>query len=75
MNRFQIRDILKAHKEHFRVLPTLAENELNGIITAIDTEETQALITEEKTPKVKETKRVVGNRTSKATKNPKRSRR
>ena len=38
MNRFEIRDILKAHREHFRVLPTLAQNELNGIIQAIDAE-------------------------------------
>ena len=38
MNRFEIRDILRAHKEHFRVLPTLAQNELNGIIEAIDNE-------------------------------------
>ena len=38
MNRFEIRDILNAHKEHFRVLPTLAQNELNGIIHAIDAE-------------------------------------
>jgi len=36
MNRFEIRDILKAYKEHFRVLPTLVQNELNGIIDAID---------------------------------------
>ena len=38
MNRFEIRDILNAHKEHFRVLPTRTFNELNGIITAIDAE-------------------------------------
>ncbi len=36
MNRFEIRDILKAHREHFRVLPTLAQNELNRIIAAVD---------------------------------------
>lgn len=36
MNRFEIRDILNAHKEHFRVLPTLVLNELNGIIQTID---------------------------------------
>ena len=66
MNIFEIRDILNAHKEHFRVLPTLAENELNGIISTINEEENALL---------KETKRVVGKRTSKATKNPKRSKR
>lgn len=71
MNRFQIRDILKAHQEHFRVLPTLAQNELNGIITAIDALPEHGQ--EEKAPLVKETKRVMGNRTRKATKNPKRS--
>ena len=36
MNRFEIRDILKAHQEHFRVLPTLACDELNRVIQAID---------------------------------------
>lgn len=42
MNRYEIRDILKAHKEHFRVLPPLAQNELNGIIDAIDAEPVEA---------------------------------
>jgi len=39
MNRFEIRDILNQHKEHFRVLPTLACNELLRIIQAVDDEE------------------------------------
>ena len=38
MNRFEIRNILAAHREHFRVLPTLAMNELNGIIDAVNRE-------------------------------------
>ncbi len=36
MNRFDIRDILNAHKEHFRVLPDVARNAIQGIIEAID---------------------------------------
>ena len=82
MNRFQIRDILKAHREHFRVLPTIAQNELNGIITAIDADvpitvkaPSPVKVAAPVKKPVKETKRVVGNRTSKATKNPKRPRR
>ncbi len=39
MNRFEIRDILNAHKEHFRALPTLAQDALNGIIYDINGEE------------------------------------
>ena len=39
MNRFEIRDILNAHKEHFRVLPTNAMLALSGIIQAVDIEE------------------------------------
>jgi len=73
MNRFEIRDILAAHREHFRVLPTLAMNELNGIIAAVNAEEQ-----ENKVPvveAVKETPSVVGNRTSKVAKKSKRSRR
>ena len=42
MNRFEIRDILNQHKEHFRVLPTLAHNALNDIIEYIDDEEKEA---------------------------------
>ena len=38
MNRFEIRDILNAHKEHFRVLPTNAMNDVFGIIQTIDNE-------------------------------------
>ena len=38
MNRFEIRDILNAHKEHFRVLPTNAMNDVFGIIKAVDIE-------------------------------------
>ena len=66
MNRFEIRDILNAHKEHFRVLPTGACNELLGIIDAIDTEVEAAIQSaadqkaakkpvEKKKPVVKET--------------------
>ncbi len=36
MNRYEIRDILNAHKEHFRVLPVGAALDLQGIIDAID---------------------------------------
>ncbi len=39
MNRFEIRDILSQHKEHFRVLPTNAMNAVLGIIQSIDSEE------------------------------------
>ncbi len=39
MNRFEIRDILQAHKEHFRVLPTGAMTALFGIILEINKEE------------------------------------
>lgn len=39
MNRFEIRDILSTHKEHFRVLPDRARNALCEIIYAIDGEE------------------------------------
>ena len=39
MNRFDIRDILNAHKEHFRALPTNAMLALSGIIQAIDIDE------------------------------------
>ena len=38
MNRFEIRDILQAHKEHFRVLPTSAALDLQSIIDAIDSD-------------------------------------
>ena len=41
MNRFEIRDILAQHKEHFRVLPTNAMNDLVGIIDEINSEEGQ----------------------------------
>ena len=36
MNKQEIRDILNAHKEHYRVLPTLAMLELNGLITSLE---------------------------------------
>jgi len=81
MNRFKIRDILNSHKEHFRVLPTLAYNELNGIIADVDKEEqyaidamklvrsSQKMIAEPvKEPK----KRVVGKRAKKTAKKSKR---
>jgi len=46
MNRFEIRDILNAYKEHFRVLPTGAMNDLHGIIEAIDADkDTEKLLT------------------------------
>jgi len=44
MNRFEIRNILNAHKEHFRVLPTLAQNDLNGIIAEVDAEREPVVI-------------------------------
>ncbi len=47
MNRFDIRDILNAHKEHFRVLPDVARNAVQGIIQAIDHDkEQEKLLTE-----------------------------
>ena len=59
MNRFEIRNILAAHKEHFRVLPTLAMVELNGIIAAVNAEEEAAklppILPVEKIEQVKET--------------------
>ena len=39
MNRFEIRDILVQHKEHFRVLPTNAMNAVFDIIDEINSEE------------------------------------
>lgn len=39
MNRFEIRDILNAHKEHFRALPDNAQIALLDIIDDIDDEE------------------------------------
>lgn len=39
MNRFQIRDILKAHQQHFRVLPTGAMLDLRGIINSVNAQE------------------------------------
>jgi len=42
MNRFEIRDILNAHKEHFRVLPTGAMLAVQGIIDAVDEDEIAA---------------------------------
>ena len=54
MNRFEIRDILNQHKEHFRVLPTLAQDDLNGIIEAIDRDKNQEkLLTEKEWGKLK----------------------
>jgi len=41
MNRFEIRDILVAHKEHFRVLPINANTALFDIIQDIDREEVE----------------------------------
>jgi len=80
MNRFEIRNILAAHKEHFRVLPTLAMNELNGIIDAVNEDEKKPSALSFLEPmlldeKVKETPSVVGKRTSKAKKKSARSKR
>ena len=89
MNRFEIRDILNAHKEHYRVLPTLACNDLNAIIKAVDKEEQDSIdaLIEETAKKlvkapvkaakpVKEPKkRVVGKGTKKTAKKPARPRR
>jgi len=82
MNRFEIRDILAAHREHFRVLPTLAMNELNGIIDAVNREVEPDVVLKTEGPlpilpveKVKETPSVVGKRTSKVAKKSKRSKR
>lgn len=54
MNRFEIRDILQQHKEHFRVLPTGAMNALHGIITAIDDEGKQVKLSELQIKTIKE---------------------
>lgn len=54
MNRFDIRDILNAHKEHFRVLPDSAQNALNGVIEAIDHDyDQEKLLTEQEWGKLK----------------------
>jgi len=71
MNRFEIRDILNQHKEHFRVLPTAVCNDLMGVIQSVNAQEVEV----EVTPVVpeKEKQVVVGKRTRKAKKKPKRS--
>jgi len=54
MNRFEIRDILNQHKEHFRVLPTGAMNDLLGIIQEIDADkEVEKLLTYNEWSKLK----------------------
>ena len=73
MNRFEIRDILDSHKEHFRVLPTGAMNAVLGIIDAVNSE--SDVVLETPLPIEKETKRDVGRRTRKAAKKSKRSKR
>lgn len=50
MNRFEIRDILNQHKEHFRVLPTNAMNDLVGIIRTIDEEVSKVVEPEPEKP-------------------------
>jgi len=72
MNRFEIRDILNSHKEHFRVLPTLAYNELNGIIADVDKEEQDAIDALIAEPVKEPKKRVVGKRAKKTAKKSKR---
>ena len=72
MNRFKIRDILNSHKEHFRVLPTLAYVELNGIIQAVDKEEQDAIDAMIAEPVKEPKKRVVGKRAKKTAKKSKR---
>lgn len=65
MNRFEIRDILNQHKEHFRVLPTNALNDLMGIIRTIDDEAvSKADVVELKPEKPSD----LGNRTRKSKK-------
>ena len=72
MNRFEIRDILNQHKAHFRILPTLAWNALDGIIDAVDEDD----LIRAKVAKLREEKSVdLGNRANKAKKKSKRSRR
>ncbi len=85
MNRIEIRNILDAHKEHFRVLPINVMLDLQGIIEAIDDEEEsekrltykewiQIKAMEQKAITIKEKPSVVGNRTGKAKKASKRPR-
>lgn len=65
MNRFEIRDVLKQHQGHFRVLPTKTMLDLQGIIDSVDNDESLKEIPED----------VVGNRVSKTAKKPSRSKR
>ncbi len=54
MNRFEIREILNAHKEHFRVLPDIARNGIQSIIQSIDDDkEQEKLLTEKEWSAVK----------------------
>lgn len=77
MNRFEIRDILKEHKEHYRVLPTNAMNAILGIIETIEREAVREVIDIEITSlKAREEKSVVlGKRTRKDKKKSARSKR
>ena len=72
MNKTEIRHILNAHKEHFRVLPTRTMNALQGITDALnaDAERVLSALTE-----IKEKPVDLGNRTSKDTKKSKRPKR
>ncbi len=52
MNRFEIRNILNSHKEHFRVLPTHAMNDLLGIIESVGGEVAPDVMLEQPTIEV-----------------------
>lgn len=81
MNKSEIRRILDAHKEHFRVLPTRAMNALRSILDALNAEIARGVDFKAETievksiPEVKEKPVDLGNRTSKTTKKSKRPKR
>ena len=77
MNRFEIRDILNEHKEHYRLLPTNAMNAILGIIATIESEAIREVIDIEiATTKARvEEKRDLGKRTRQDKKKSARSKR
>ena len=75
MNKTEIRDILNAHKEHFRVLPTNAMLDLQGIIQSIDADNERDQTGPYTLGKMKEKLGDLGNRVSKAKAKPKRPKR
>jgi hypothetical protein len=70
MNKREVRDTLNAHKEHFRVLPTLACNALTELLRTLEVELHAEDLAEAEKPK-----RVVGKRAKKSTKKSKRPKR